>query len=106
MCTEPLVKLTNDKPPPPHPNLRGTITLWRRERERKKRTNTLKLLKPISGLPAGLHHPLTPTHPESLRGIQVGAEVSDFQAEQLHVEDEGGVRWDDAWVSFGAVSKV
>lgn len=36
----------------------------------------------------------------------MGAEVSGFQAQKLHVEDEGGVRGDDARVSFGAVSVV
>lgn len=36
----------------------------------------------------------------------MGAEVSGFQAQQLHVEDEGGVRGDDARVSFGAVGEV
>lgn len=49
---------------------------------------------------------LKSTHPESLSGIQVGAEVSKIQLEQLHVEDEGGVWRDDAWVSFRAIGIV
>lgn len=44
-------------------------------------------------------------HPEKVE-FKCGAEGSGFQAEQLHVEDEGGVRGDDARVSFGAVAVV
>lgn len=29
-----------------------------------------------------------------------------FQAQQLHVKDEGGIWWDDAWVAFSSVGKV
>lgn len=68
---------------------------------------------PMQGSTAGiiwdllfLNVPGIGINPESLSGIQVGTEVSDIELEQLHVEDEGGVWRDDAWVSFRAIGIV
>lgn len=36
----------------------------------------------------------------------MSAQVSGFQTDQLHVEGEGGVWWDDARVPFAAVGEV
>lgn len=41
-----------------------------------------------------------------MSGIKESAEASGFQADELHVEGEGGVGWDDPWVPFEAIGVV
>lgn len=41
-----------------------------------------------------------------LSGIKESAEASGFQTDELHVKSEGGVGWDDPWVSFEAIGEV
>lgn len=41
-----------------------------------------------------------------LSGIKESAEPSGFQTDELHVKGEGGVGWDDPWVSFVAIGVV
>lgn len=36
----------------------------------------------------------------------IGSEFVSFQTKQLNVEDEGGVRRNDAWVAFVSISVV
>lgn len=41
-----------------------------------------------------------------LSGIKESAEASGFQTDELHVKCEGGIGWDDPWVSFVAIGVV